>query len=277
MARIDCNRLPLAEVEHAPEEVREAAQAWHAAQDELRKAQRAVGRLDNGRQGARNRDAVEAAAARRAGKPGTSRKHEQAYDRDLDAAEHEQRVAAALVAHTRTEYQRALDEHADEWREQVDAHAALIDEAWADAIEALQALHADRMAAHARRRFLGSAGGFPAGAARFRPERLADSITGDKLALARLDDPAARWRQRVVAPVAEVLAALQAADEPEVVEPMPAFQVGADLARAFEHSRSVERGFSEEEARGDSLGPVREGYYLPDGRRVAVRIPGGDS
>ena len=77
MSHIDCSRLPLNQVDH--EEVRKAAVAWHEAQAALRDAQRAVGRLDGGRQRARELDAESAARARLASKPGAARKHEQQF------------------------------------------------------------------------------------------------------------------------------------------------------------------------------------------------------
>lgn len=268
--RIDANRLPLNDIDHPA--IRPAAEAWHQAQDELREAQRAVGKLDNGCQRAREADAEEAAAARRAGKAGTSRKHEQAFDRDLDAAQHEERVARALVALTRSAYQQALDEHADQWREQLDHEAEVADDLWNAALSTLLELHEQRTRAHARRRMLGATD-LPAGAVRFRPEVLADSVTGQRLELARLTSGEARWRQRAVASVADVLAALQAADEPEVVEPMPAFAVADQIARAAEHARSVERGYTDEEiATGRLPGVIGD---RPHVNGVPVHLPTG--
>lgn len=267
---IDANRIPLHETEHAPEAIREAAVAWHEAQASHRAARNALGRLDGGRLKAREADAEQAALDRRAGKAGTARKHEQAYDKALDAAEHEERVARALERQTRSDYQRALDQHADEWREQADAHAALVDEAYFDQLAATAAAHRDRVAAHARRRLLGATDG-PAGAARLRPEQLADSVTRAKLELARLDDPASRWRQRVVVPIPALLDALQAADEVEEIGPMPGFAVGNAIKQAAEHAHTAwVRGYSDEEVRENrapSIGPR-------DLRPVSVYVPG---
>ena len=83
-------------------------------------------KLDNGRPAARERDAEEAAAARRAGKPSAAASTSR-IDKQLD------RPSTSSASPLRSwpdpeEYQAALDEHADEWREQVDNAAEVADE-----------------------------------------------------------------------------------------------------------------------------------------------------
>lgn len=87
MPRIDCNTLPpAARIDHPV--IAASAAAHAAAQQALGEAQRAVGRLDGGREQARERDAEEAATAFLADKPAPKRRHEAAFDKALDAAEH---------------------------------------------------------------------------------------------------------------------------------------------------------------------------------------------
>ena len=266
---VDPNRLPVADsIEHPA--IREAAQRHSDAQHALKGARRELAQLDGSVKIARMKDAEAEAEARFSGKAAPKRSHEQEAVKQVAEAEHEVAVAEALVRRTAEALREALDEHGADWAADLDQHAALIDRAWDDAVEALLALHADRVAAHARRRMVG-ARDLPAATARLRPEQLADSTTGSKIELAFTPDAAARWHRRIVVPVADLLTALAQADQPEDPRPMPAFAMADAIAHAAEHAKSVERGYAIGE---DNAPAVREGYYLGDGRRVSVHVPG---
>ena len=115
------------------------------------------------------------------------------------------------------------------------------------------------------------------GMVRLHPSKLVDSATGSRLELARLDDPAGRWRQRALVRLDDVLEAVAHVDEPEHIEPfMPGGHLAGQIVLAAQHARDVERGFSDEEIATDRAPSITEGHYVEvDGRRVPLHLPMG--
>ena len=113
--RIDAATLPSPhEIDH--KQIREASDKYTSAQDALRERQRALVKLEStGRDAAQALDAEEAADALASGKPASRRRHEQEYEKALDQAEHEVRVAQVVVRRALEAFQAVTDEHAETW------------------------------------------------------------------------------------------------------------------------------------------------------------------
>lgn len=245
MSSIDLTRIPVDQIDH--EQLHAAAEQHQQAQQALRDTRRAVERLANGRTQARQADAEARVEAKLAGKPAPKGKtREQVWEDELADAERALVEAEVMGRRTRELLNAAAREHGTAWADQVEAEAVKADELYGAALRTLLTLHEERTRAHNRCRLVGREHTMK-GAIRLHPSVCADSATHQKLELARLDDAAARWRQRVVAPVDAVLEALQRADEPEVVEPMPAYAMAGRITRAFHGAKEIERGFSDEE------------------------------
>lgn len=256
--------------------IAEAAERHAQAQTDLKDAQRAVARLDGTVQLGRIADADADADAHMAGKPAPKRRQEEAARTAIEEAEYAIEVARAVVVKARAQLQDALDVHGPEWLADLDEHAALIDEAWSDQLAALVTLYADRVQAHRLRAALGGHAR-PSATVRLSPSQLIDSVSGQRLELARLDDAGQRWRQRALVNIADVLGALQTADEPEEIPAfIPGGGVAEQIARAAEHAQAVARGQTVEEARSDAPIRLNDGHYLEvDGRRFALHLPTG--
>jgi len=263
--------IPVDQLDH--EELHVAAVAYHEAQAALRTSKRAVEHLAGGRALARQRDAEAAVEARLSGKAAPARRrHEEKFEKDLAEAERELAEAEIMAQRTRELLQAAAREHGKDWADRVEAQAAAADELYHAAVSALLQLHEERLRAHSRCRLAGRAHDV-ADMVRFHPSKLVDSTTGSRLELARLDDPAARWAQRALVRLDDVLEAVAHAGEPEDVPPMPAYQIADRFALAARHARNVERGFSDEEIESGKVGTIAERahvngvqVYMPTGR-----------
>ena len=264
--KINVDRLPAAEdIDHTA--IAAAAAAHASAQQSLQDTQRALGRLEDGREEASWRDARDADEALAAGKPMPKRKHVAEHDRKAFELQHEVKVRQLAVQRTRQELQQAVDAHGADWAADLDQQAAALDQAWGAAVGALQTLHQERLAAHARRRVVG--GQMPSTSILLEPGKLFDNLTGDRLQLAWLGDPGQRYRQRVGAHLADILAAMRGEPEPDA--PMAGSLVADRLKASFEHARSVERGFSDEEIRQNTAPAIHV-----NGRPVSVYTGRGD-
>lgn len=249
---IDPTRLPLSEIDHPA--VREAGERYHEAVAGLKAAERELTGLDGGRILARERDALAAAEARMAGEKAPARKHEAAYDKALSETEYEAEVAAQLVRATRSALHTAFAEHLDEWRDDAEEHAAIVDKAFRDQVAGVLSLWDDLQHAHRRRHMLG----LPGSEARFgrvRPSELVDSVNGQKLAIAPHLIASDRWKQRVLVPIEALLEALATAGEPEDLGPAPSFNWIGELLERFDGVKQVERGYTDEEVRHGKLPP----------------------
>lgn len=276
MSCIDLSRIPVEQIDH--EQLRAARLQYDEAQRALRDARRVVEGLQDGRTQARQRDAEERVEAKLTGKAAPKGKtHEQRFEEELADAERALTEAEVMGRRTRELLDAAAREHGTAWGEQVEAQAAAADELYHAAVSALLQLHEQRLKAHARCRLAGREHSMGA-MIRLHPSVLVDSATGTKLELARLDDPAARWRQRALIRLDDVLEAITHVDEPEpdAVPFMPGGHMADQIVLAAQHARDVERGFSDEEIATNRAPSISQGHYVEvDGRRVPLHMPTG--
>jgi phage-related minor tail protein len=264
---MDITRVPVHEIDHP--ELRKAADAHREAKQALRDARRAVERLTSGRTQARQLDAEQRVEAKLTGKATPKGKTaEQKWEDELADAERALVEAEVLTRRTLENLQAAAREHGTAWADQVASEAEKVDDAYQAALRALLTLHDERQRAFNRCRLVCRERP-SAGTVRLHPSVCADSVTHQRLELARLDDAGSRFRQRVVVPVADVLQALLVSDQPEVIPPMPGFAMADDLARAFHRAKEIERGFSDEEiATGKVPGTILERPLVSAGGEV---------
>lgn len=185
------------------------------------------------------------------------RRHVAEHAKRLDEAQHEARIAKLAADRALRDLETVCREHGGAWIADLDERAAELEGAWDDALARLQRVHAERVSLNRRRRALGATVE-PVGAVRFRPEQLVDSLTGSRLELAHLPDPGARTRQRAHVAVGDVVGALQTMREPDPAAPMPGASVAESLKRSLEHAETIHRGYSIDEAHGDSAPAVRQ-------------------
>jgi len=268
---VDLTRIPVDEIDH--DELRSARVRHDEAQAAIREARRAVERLQGGRTLARHRDAEAAVEARLSGKTAPRGKsHEQRFEEELADAERAQVEAEVMARRTGELLRAAAEEHGESWADAVQADAEAADDVYHSALRAVLTLHQERVRSHQRASMVGRS--MPMGVVvTLKPDQLTDSTTGSRLELVRLDNPAARHRQRALVRVEDVLAALQVADNPGPIAPyMPGGHVAAKFQQAAEHAATVMRGYSIEEGRGDV--PVQAGERLTIGG-VPVHLPSG--
>jgi hypothetical protein len=236
-----------------------AAAAKHGeAQAALATARRTLAKLDNHeREIAKTADAIEAEQAIAAGKPAPkTRKRLAEFDRQVEQAEHDARVALLAAQRAARELQATIDEHGAEWADRLQREADDADQAWTTAVDTLTILYAERVEAHRKLRAVGGTPSQSTGPAIFKPGEVADSVTGEKLSQAMAQmvlTPQARHQQRVIASPEVMLNALARMGDPEPIEPfIPGGDVAERIRKAMEHAESVQRGYSIEEAQSDA-------------------------
>jgi hypothetical protein len=294
--RIDA--LPPAHEIDSPE-IRQAAEQYEAAQQQLRARQQAAKDLEpdsasekSARQHAIALDAQAAEEAMAAGKSAPKRNHLAAHAKLVEDAPYELKVAQLAAQRARADLEAVLDEHGAAWAESLAIKSENLEQAWNEGMAALIALHGERVALGARLRKLGA--DVPdLGRIRLKPAQLIDSLNGEKLQLAYYPSGPDRHAHRAVVNAADVLAALAELGVVEELAPVGNSQLGEAVQLAALQKKIVERGvpYTDEELKRaheriatSRLSPqpgvtlvARGGRVTtPGGQAASVYVPGSE-